>query len=85
VPGGVPVGRVKALAKAWGITEGRAADCLADRGRAPVAWEPCSCPVAQTLHPEEAVSGYFAASCQEQGAGRCGTTRRTSPALSASQ
>jgi hypothetical protein len=58
---------VKALGKAWGITEGRAADCLADPGWAAVAWEPCSCPAAQTLHPDEAIWGHFAASCREAG------------------
>jgi hypothetical protein len=36
-------------------------------GRAQVAWEHCSCPGAQTLHPDPAIWGHFTIRCREPG------------------
>jgi len=42
-------------------------------------WQPCSCPGAQTLHPDEAIWGHFTVACREPGC-RVGVVRPTARA-----
>jgi len=36
-------------------------------GRMLVTWKRCSCPGAQTLHPDQAIWGHFIVACRERG------------------